>query len=666
MRRERRLGRRRPALGGARRQAPVLGRAAAADGRRRSRPARRRSQPERPDLPKRLLGAVDARARARPGQAAAGARRSPSELRSALGGAAGARRRVSRASRGSDLGRSAPSRPPVAGVAALAGGDGCCRSIRPAGRSALARGAPRSPRSAAPRAGLALALAAPVLPLGNSRSGSRPLRRARRSAGSRSPGAMPRCGLALPRRAAARRRRRCSRSSRSSSAGCASAARRAAQARRRGRCRSGRRRAARACRCRSARAIAPPLDLAGVESAATVAARRSSTPSRPASRSRRSRSPRSPSRCRTPRDAVAARRSRRGDARGHAAGRSGGPGARRSCSPSGSRCGGLALTVRALDSCSGGMTPRPHERPPQHRAEDRRPLRGRLRPCLPHARAAGRARAQAREGDGRAPHVSVSRVYVPNEYSVYLPADREQFAGYEGSLVGELQDYLAEHARRESYALLTPPKVLMQTDDDLASASSGSRRGWCSRRASAAPQLDEPDAAGRARHDDDLQGRSRRSRPRRSRRPSSGSSAEIVTLTIERHARTRSTSAQRRARPLEGLRRPGRRRERLAPPRRAAPGGRRLVARRPRLDERHRAQRASACSARSSRDGDTITLGATELVFGRARSDAARRIDGRRGAPRPQDRASSSCSTSSSGASSAAPAGTCGRRRRRA
>ncbi len=65
--------------------------------------------------------------------------------------------------------------------------------------------------------------------------------------------------------------------------------------------------------------------------------------------------------------------------------------------------------------------------------------------------------------------ISVSRVYVPNEYSVYLSeADREQFAGYEGSLVGELQDYLVEHARHESYALLTPPRVLMQTDADLS------------------------------------------------------------------------------------------------------------------------------------------------------------------------------------------------------
>jgi hypothetical protein len=65
--------------------------------------------------------------------------------------------------------------------------------------------------------------------------------------------------------------------------------------------------------------------------------------------------------------------------------------------------------------------------------------------------------------------VSVSRIYVPNEYTIYLsPGDREQFADYEASLTTELRDYLAEHARRESYVLLTQPAVLMETDDDLS------------------------------------------------------------------------------------------------------------------------------------------------------------------------------------------------------
>jgi hypothetical protein len=65
--------------------------------------------------------------------------------------------------------------------------------------------------------------------------------------------------------------------------------------------------------------------------------------------------------------------------------------------------------------------------------------------------------------------VSVSRVYVPNEYTIYLSAgDREQFEGYENSLLSELEEYLGEHARRESYALLTPPRVALETDEDLA------------------------------------------------------------------------------------------------------------------------------------------------------------------------------------------------------
>src|SRR3954465_1452596 len=64
--------------------------------------------------------------------------------------------------------------------------------------------------------------------------------------------------------------------------------------------------------------------------------------------------------------------------------------------------------------------------------------------------------------------ISVSRLYVPNEYTVYLsPPDREQFESYEESLIGELQDYLAENARREKYVMLSPPRVLMETDEDL-------------------------------------------------------------------------------------------------------------------------------------------------------------------------------------------------------
>jgi hypothetical protein len=65
--------------------------------------------------------------------------------------------------------------------------------------------------------------------------------------------------------------------------------------------------------------------------------------------------------------------------------------------------------------------------------------------------------------------ISVSRVYVPNEYTVYLsPADRGQFEAYEESLKLELQEYLAEHARREGYVMLSPPTVPITTDADLS------------------------------------------------------------------------------------------------------------------------------------------------------------------------------------------------------
>lgn len=77
------------------------------------------------------------------------------------------------------------------------------------------------------------------------------------------------------------------------------------------------------------------------------------------------------------------------------------------------------------------------------------------------------ARKLAKEMDDHK-SVSVSRVYVPNEYTIYLaPSDREQFSSYEDSLLTELSDYLSEHARREGYALLSTPRVLMEEDDDL-------------------------------------------------------------------------------------------------------------------------------------------------------------------------------------------------------
>jgi hypothetical protein len=63
---------------------------------------------------------------------------------------------------------------------------------------------------------------------------------------------------------------------------------------------------------------------------------------------------------------------------------------------------------------------------------------------------------------------SVSRVYVPNEYTVYLSRDdRKEFEGYEKALLDELSAHLLEHAARENLALLTRPKVSFETDRRL-------------------------------------------------------------------------------------------------------------------------------------------------------------------------------------------------------
>jgi Protein of unknown function (DUF3662)/FHA domain len=64
--------------------------------------------------------------------------------------------------------------------------------------------------------------------------------------------------------------------------------------------------------------------------------------------------------------------------------------------------------------------------------------------------------------------VSVSRVYVPNEYVVWLsPDDRTRFEGVEHEIADELGAYVLEHARREKLALVSRPEVTFQTDDAL-------------------------------------------------------------------------------------------------------------------------------------------------------------------------------------------------------
>ncbi len=77
------------------------------------------------------------------------------------------------------------------------------------------------------------------------------------------------------------------------------------------------------------------------------------------------------------------------------------------------------------------------------------------------------ARKLAKEMDSNKA-VSVSRVYAPNEYLLYLsPRDRAQYRQYEEALLVELSAYLIEHAQTQGYALLSRPRILVEEDADL-------------------------------------------------------------------------------------------------------------------------------------------------------------------------------------------------------
>jgi hypothetical protein len=77
------------------------------------------------------------------------------------------------------------------------------------------------------------------------------------------------------------------------------------------------------------------------------------------------------------------------------------------------------------------------------------------------------ARKLAKEMDAHKT-AGISRVYVPNEYTLYLSAkDRGKLEGYERSLEQELSGYLLDHARRRGYDLLTRPAVEFKTDERL-------------------------------------------------------------------------------------------------------------------------------------------------------------------------------------------------------
>jgi len=78
------------------------------------------------------------------------------------------------------------------------------------------------------------------------------------------------------------------------------------------------------------------------------------------------------------------------------------------------------------------------------------------------------ARKLAREMDEHRT-TSVSRVYAPNEYAVWLsPQDRARYEGVEDEVIDELCAYLLEHARREELILASHPRIVFRTDERLA------------------------------------------------------------------------------------------------------------------------------------------------------------------------------------------------------
>lgn len=78
------------------------------------------------------------------------------------------------------------------------------------------------------------------------------------------------------------------------------------------------------------------------------------------------------------------------------------------------------------------------------------------------------ARKLAREMDAHRT-VSVSRVYAPNEYAVWLsPKDRARYEGVEGDVIDELCAYLLEHARREDLILGSRLQISFHTDERLS------------------------------------------------------------------------------------------------------------------------------------------------------------------------------------------------------
>ncbi|MDD4768106.1 MAG: DUF3662 and FHA domain-containing protein [Desulfotomaculaceae bacterium] len=68
--------------------------------------------------------------------------------------------------------------------------------------------------------------------------------------------------------------------------------------------------------------------------------------------------------------------------------------------------------------------------------------------------------------------VSVSNIYVPNEYIVFLHhSDWESIFAFSGALANELQDYICHKAAEKKYSLAGRPLVKFVSDGNIAAGS---------------------------------------------------------------------------------------------------------------------------------------------------------------------------------------------------
>ncbi|MDN5348352.1 MAG: hypothetical protein PWP65_1916, partial [Clostridia bacterium] len=64
--------------------------------------------------------------------------------------------------------------------------------------------------------------------------------------------------------------------------------------------------------------------------------------------------------------------------------------------------------------------------------------------------------------------ISISRVYVPNIFLVYLSLrDWERLSSFLRALAAEMEDFLRERATEQGYTLVGDPKVEFEIDDNL-------------------------------------------------------------------------------------------------------------------------------------------------------------------------------------------------------